>query len=218
MRSIIALAMSSSAKISPHLENSMLVVRTSAIRSQHIDTTRNRSLAPSGSVGRYPHSSRMMRPRLPSLLSASCVAPSLFARLSSLTSSAVDQNATSLPSPQAGSPKAIAVWVLPLPDPPKSTRSSWASMKASESMSSLVKPRGNAIPDHSKPSKPFREGKFACRLSRAIRLWCLSAYSLASASSKNASCPSAAVSATWRIVAFDSRMEPPSRSARFSLS
>ena len=33
MRSIIALAMSSSAKISPHLENSMLVVRMSAIRS-----------------------------------------------------------------------------------------------------------------------------------------------------------------------------------------
>ena len=53
---------------------------------------------------------------------------------------------------------------------------------------------------------------------RAIRLWCLSAYSLASASSKNANCPLVAVSATWRIVAFDSRMEPPSRSARFSLS
>ena len=34
--------------------------------------------------------------------------------------------------------------------------------------------------------------------------------------SKNANCPSVAVSATWRIVAFDSRMEPPSRSARFS--
>lgn len=48
----MAFAISSSLKISPHLENSMLVVRTRDILSYHMETTRKSSLAPSGSVGR----------------------------------------------------------------------------------------------------------------------------------------------------------------------
>lgn len=71
------------------------------------------------------------------------------ARLSLATSEAAVKKRASVPARQAARTSALAMWVLPVPTSPTSTRSSRLPRKASDSRSARGSPSGNDTGDQS---------------------------------------------------------------------